>query len=73
MGNELLSKESNSDELIKIVGKEALQKLTNVGEKLGDNICKAIDWLYNRENETYNFSKRNVQFSHFFAPCFTIV
>lgn len=29
--------------------------------------------LYNRENETYNFSKRNVQFSHFFAPCFTIV
>lgn len=29
--------------------------------------------MYNRENETYNFSKRNVQFSHFFAPCFTIV
>lgn len=29
--------------------------------------------VYNRENETYNFSKRNVQFSHFFAPCFTIV
>lgn len=31
------------------------------------------NWEYNRENETYNFSKRNVQFSHFFAPCFTIV
>lgn len=48
MGTELLSKESNSDELIKIVGKEALQKRTNVGEKLGDNICKAIDWLVDR-------------------------
>ena len=48
MGNELLSKESNSDELIKIVGKDALQKRTNVGEKLGDNICKAIDWLVDR-------------------------
>lgn len=48
MRNELLSKESNSDELIKIVGKEALQKLTNVGEKLGDNICKVIDWLVDR-------------------------
>ena len=24
---------------------------------------------YNRKNEMYNFSKRNVHFSHFFAPC----
>lgn len=32
MGNDLLSKESNSDELIKIVGKEALQKLTNAAK-----------------------------------------
>lgn len=23
--------------------------------------------IYNRENETYNFSKRNVQFPRFFA------
>ena len=48
MGNEFLPKEANSDELIKIVGKEAFQKLTYVGEKLGDNICKAIDWLVDR-------------------------
>ena len=26
---------------------------------------QANEWTYNRENETYNFSKRNVQFSHF--------
>ena len=25
--------------------------------------------IYNRKNEMYNFSKRNVQFSRFFAPC----
>lgn len=24
--------------------------------------------MYNRENETYNFLKRNVQFSLFFTP-----
>ena len=24
--------------------------------------------IYNRKNEMYNFSKRNVQFSRFFAP-----
>lgn len=24
--------------------------------------------MYNRENETYNFLKRNVQFSLFFSP-----
>lgn len=45
MRNELLPKQANSDELIKLAGKEVLQKLTWVGEKLGDNICKAIDWL----------------------------
>lgn len=27
-----------------------------------------IDLTYNRENETYNFLKRNVQFSLFFHP-----
>ena len=48
MENELLPKEVNSENVIKTVGKEALQKLTNVGEKLGDNICKAIDWLVDR-------------------------
>lgn len=38
-----------------------------------ENDIFSIFIKYNRENETYNFSKRNVQFSHFFAPCFTIV
>lgn len=27
-----------------------------------------IAFAYNRENETYNFLKRNVQFSLFFTP-----
>ncbi|WP_162612024.1 hypothetical protein [Alistipes sp. An66] len=45
MENELLPKEVNSENVIKTVGNEALKKLTGVGEKLGDNICKAIDWL----------------------------
>ena len=29
--------------------------------------------FYNRKNETYNFSKRNVHFSRFFAPCKNIL
>lgn len=29
--------------------------------------------IYNRKNETYNFSKRNVHFSRFFAPCKNIL
>ena len=29
---------------------------------------KIFTLLYNRENETYNFLKRNVQFSLFFHP-----
>lgn len=45
MENELLPKDVNSEDVIKTVGNEALKKLTSVGEKLGDNICKAIDWL----------------------------
>lgn len=33
-------------------------------EKYGDTTFNST-LIYNRENETYNFSKRNVQFSHF--------
>lgn len=30
--------------------------------------CEKDPDMYNRENETYNFLKRNVQFSLFFHP-----
>lgn len=32
------------------------------------NLSLLLIHLYNRENETYNFLKRNVQFSLFFHP-----
>lgn len=36
------------------------------------NTDNTITWYYNRENEMYNFSKRNVQFLSFFAVCLLI-
>lgn len=35
---------------------------------VGKEEVSKIDYIYNRENETYNFLKRNVQFSLFFHP-----
>lgn len=42
-----------------------LEALADISE---DELNEFIELQYNRENETYNFLKRNVQFSLFFHP-----
>lgn len=44
------------------------QKKASKSHPVKMNRCQFVTIKYNRENETYNFLKRNVQFSLFFHP-----
>ncbi len=46
----------------------AAPRLEKIGYGLGDMSSSMFWKIYNRKNETYNFLKRNVQFSLFFTP-----
>lgn len=59
-------RKATEDELLILVNTNKLL-MSDVASIINNGLV-TIDNIYNRENETYNFLKRNVQFSLFFHP-----
>ncbi len=68
--NEVLSWKNSMMHMYKVINTPDIPDTSSIAIEYQIPLTsKRIDFIiYNRENETYNFLKRNVQFSLFFTP-----